>query len=89
MVHEPSLGADILVGEKAKTNAADIFSSGRFREFLDDLRKEYDYIIIYTSPVNIVPDARIIGQSVDAVIYTVAWDRTTHRQVQDGLKAST
>ena len=89
MVHEPSLGADILVGEKAKTNAADIFSSERFREFLDDLRQEYDYIIIDIPPVNLVPDVRVVGQSVDAVIYSVAWDLTMHRQVQDGLKAST
>jgi succinoglycan biosynthesis transport protein ExoP len=37
--------------------------------------------------VNVVPDARVIGQSVDAVIYTVKWDSTTHRNVQDGLKA--
>lgn len=38
VVDEPALGADILIGEKAKTNAADIFSSERFREFLDELR---------------------------------------------------
>ena len=37
--------------------------------------------------MSIVPDARVIGQSVDAVIYKVAWDQTRHRQVQDGLKA--
>lgn len=87
VVHEPSLGADILIGEKAKANAADIFSSDRFREFLKEVRKQYDYIIIDTPPVNLVPDARVIGQHVDAVIYTVKWDSTTHRQVQDGLKA--
>lgn len=87
VVYEPSLGADILIGEKAKTNAADIFSSERFRDFLKDARTKYDYIIIDTPPVNVVPDARVIGQSVDAVIYAVKWDSTTHRNVQDGLKA--
>ena len=87
VAHEPSLNADILIGEKATTNAADIFSSGRFRDFLKELRKTYDYVIIDTPPVNLVPDARVIGQSVDAVMYTVKWDSTTHRQVQDGLKA--
>lgn len=87
VVHDPSLKADILIGEKTKTNAADIFSSDRFRHLLKDARTKYDYIIIDTPPVNIVPDARVIGQSVDAVIYTVKWDSTTHRSVQDGLRA--
>ena len=87
VVHEPSLNADVLIGEKATTNPADIFSSKRFGEFLAGLRKQYDYIIIDTAPVNLVPDARVIGQSVDAVMYTVKWDSTTHRQVQDGLRA--
>jgi len=34
-----------------------------------------------------VPDARVIGQSVDAILYTVKWDSTSHRQVLDGLKS--
>jgi succinoglycan biosynthesis transport protein ExoP len=83
----PELGADILVGEKAKTNAADIFSSDRFANFLKEAREHYDYIIIDTPPVLAVPDARIIGQSVDAIVYTVKWDSTTHRQVREGIKS--
>ena len=87
VTHEPSLGADILVGEKSSINAADVFSSDRFRDFLTDLRASYDYIIIDTPPVLAVPDARVIGQSVDAIIYTVKWDSTTHRMVREGLKS--
>ncbi|MEP5731191.1 MAG: Wzz/FepE/Etk N-terminal domain-containing protein [Sulfitobacter sp.] len=86
-VHVAELGADVLIGEKAKTNAADIFSSGRFAAFLNEARAQYDYVIIDTPPVLAVPDARIIGQVVDAIIYTVKWDSTTHRQVREGLKS--
>jgi Mrp family chromosome partitioning ATPase len=32
-----------------------------------------------------VPDARIIGQHADAILYTVLWDRTTKPQVRQGL----
>lgn len=84
---DDQLKADILLGEKSKVNAADVFSSTRFVEFLKDLRKKYDYVIIDTPPVLAVPDARVIGQSVDAIMYTVKWDSTTHRQVHDGLKS--
>lgn len=87
IVHEPSLNADLLVGDKSSINAADVFSSGKFRSFLQTLRKKYDYIIIDTPPVLAVPDARVIGQSVDRIIYTVKWDSTSHRIVREGLKS--
>ena len=87
VVHEKTMNVDILIGEKTGTNAADLFSSGRFTKFLEDLRSQYDYVIIDTPPVLAVPDARVIGQSVDAIVYTVKWDSTTHRQVQEGLKS--
>lgn len=87
VIAEPTLRADLLVADKTKTNAADVFSSERFRAFLKELRTRYDYIIIDTPPVLAVPDARVIGQSVDAILYTVKWDSTSQRQVQEGIKS--
>lgn len=84
---EPSLHADLLVAEKTSTNPADVYSSERFRSFLTELRAEYDYIIIDTPPVLAVPDARVIGQHVDAILYTVRWDSTSQRQVRDGIRS--
>jgi len=87
VIHEKSLKADLLVAEKTSTNAADVYSSDRFRSFLDEMRGKYDYIIIDTPPVLAVPDARVIGQWVDAILYTVEWDSTSQRQVREGLKS--
>lgn len=81
------LHADILIGEKTNTNAADVFSSERFTQFLEELRGKYDYVVIDTPPVLAVPDARVIGQKVDAILYTVKWDSTTRRQVGEGLRS--
>ncbi|MCF6316699.1 MAG: polysaccharide biosynthesis tyrosine autokinase [Marinosulfonomonas sp.] len=86
VTHVDELGADVLIGEKSATNAADIFSSQKFRDFLKAARKAYDAIIIDTPPVLIVPDSRVIGQSVDAIIYTVKWDSTSRVQVREGLR---
>lgn len=80
------LGADVLIGEGTTTNAADVFSSQKFRDFLKRASKQYDAVIIDTPPVLIVPDARVIGQSVDAIIYTVKWDTTSRTQVREGLR---
>ncbi len=83
--HNKTLQADMLVGEKTDTNAADLFSSVKFAELLKTLRGRYDTIIIDTPPVLIVPDARIIAQNVDAVLFTVKWNSTAREQVEEGL----
>jgi len=82
----PDAGIDVLMGERSHVNAADVFSSESFRHLIERLRDEYDYAIIDTPPVLVVPDSRVIGQHVDAIIYSVNWDRTTRTQVQEGLR---
>lgn len=86
IAYNDTLKADILFGEKSTINAADFFSSAKFGEFIEMLRSKYDRIIIDTPPVLAVPDARVIGQKVDAILYTVRWDYTMKRQVTDGLR---
>lgn len=82
----PELGIDVLMGEKSSVNAADVFASDAFQKMMEDLRTRYDYIIVDTPPVLVVPDARVIGQLVDAIIYVVNWDSTSHTQVSEGLR---
>lgn len=80
------LGADILAGEKTDTNAADLFASDKFKTFMSDMREKYDIIVIDTPPVLVVPDARIISQVADAVLFTVQWDKTSKAQVDEALR---
>lgn len=84
--HDARLKADVLMGEETRVNAADLFSSARFKEFLEKAREDYDFVIIDTPPVLVVSDARVIGQHVDAIIFTVAWDSTHRSQVISALR---
>lgn len=86
VIHDPLLNIDILMGEKSPINAADLFTSDRFAECIRVMREAYDLIIIDTPPVLVVPDARIVGQCVDAIVYSVAWDKTARTQIVDGLQ---
>ncbi len=80
------LGADVLLSSKININGADLFASDRFGEFIRKVRETYDYVILDTPPVQVVPDARIIGVHADAVIYNVVWDRTPREIALDGLR---
>jgi polysaccharide biosynthesis transport protein len=83
--HVDEIGADVLAGEKTKVNAADLFASKSFEKFLNQARAQYDFIIIDTPPVLVVPDARVIANFVDAILYSVHWDKTSRTQVKQGL----
>ena len=86
IIRDSRMNVDILMGEKSSANAADVFSSAKFKEFIQNARDHYDIVIIDTPPVLVVPDARVIGQSVDAIIFTVAWDRTSKSQITESIR---
>lgn len=86
VIHDETIGADVLLGEKTAANAADIFTSESFGKLLEEARGSYDHIIIDTPPVLVVPDARIIVQMADALLFAVKWDSTSRTQVVEALK---
>lgn len=81
----PSLG-DVLLSGDVTDNAADILSSIAFRELVAQLRESYDVVIIDTPPVLLVPDARVVAEIGDALIFAVRWDHTQVSAVQESLK---
>lgn len=86
LYRDSGMGIDVLFGEKTPVNATDVFSSIRFQEFLQALRDRYDHIIVDTPPVLVVPDARVLGQYCDALLFTVAWDRTNAQQIREAIR---
>jgi capsular exopolysaccharide synthesis family protein len=60
------------------------FGSDRFEEFLEKMRKRFDYVILDGPPVTSSPESRIIGTKVDGVILMLESGKT-RRQV--ALKA--
>ena len=78
--------ADILIGEQSSANAADLFSSEKFAQMIEEARHKYDQIVIDTAPVLVVPDGRIIAQLADALLFVVQWDRTSKDQVREALR---
>jgi capsular exopolysaccharide synthesis family protein len=79
------LGCDVIMGGATKANAADFFSSDAFNNFLTRARETYDHIVIDSPPVLVVPDARIIAQVSDAVVYICHWNKTTKAQLRMGI----
>ncbi|MBI1217016.1 MAG: polysaccharide biosynthesis tyrosine autokinase [Rhodobacteraceae bacterium] len=83
---QPEVGVDLLVAAKANVNAADVFASEKFASLIAMLREHYDFVLIDTPPVLVVPDARVIAHHADAIVYTVKWNSTSRTQLRQGLE---
>jgi tyrosine-protein kinase Etk/Wzc len=52
-------------------NPAELIETDRMREFIETARKEFDYIVIDTSPIAIVTDALLLAQYSDINVFVV------------------
>ncbi|MEX0275523.1 MAG: GumC family protein, partial [Flavobacteriaceae bacterium] len=62
-------------GERTQ-DSSQLLASERFRVLMENLRKDYDYIIVDTPPMDLVSDAEIINEYCDQTLYVIRHDVT-------------
>ena len=78
----------IFTGDVAP-NPSELFSGDRFRAMIATLRKNYDYVIVDTPPVNAVIDGVLISKQCDGTVLVVesgVTDRTQARRAKQQLE---
>ncbi len=68
-LHGPDL--DVLLSGNIPPTPAELLSNGRFEDLLQNLKNEYDYIIVDTAPTILVTDTLLIAPFADATIYAL------------------
>lgn len=67
--------AFIAAGSVAE-NPAELLGSDRMRQFLADMKTQFDFILIDTPPIIAVTDPGIVGALVDGILMTIQAGRT-------------
>lgn len=78
---------DVLTAGEIPPNPAELLNSIEFSKLFEKLRKEYDYIIVDTPPVNVVTDAAIVAKQADGVIFVVRENSTTFDSLDDAISS--
>ena len=63
-------------------NPSELLESRRFKRFIEEMRKVYEYIIIDCPPLGSVVDALIVGRMSDGVALVVASEAISYKFVQ-------
>lgn len=64
-------GPDLLPIGSIPPNPTELIETPLFEKMMEELKKEYDYIIVDCPPIDIVSDTRIIDKYVDRTIFVV------------------
>lgn len=71
IVHFNDLHIDALTAGAIPPNPAEMLGSEQMAHLLEELKKQYDYVLLDTPPVSVVTDAAVVGSMADGVIMVV------------------
>lgn len=63
-------------------NPAELLLNPRLKLLFEEVRKEFDMVVVDTAPAGLVSDSFLLSEHVDAVIYIVRHNYTYKKQVQ-------
>ncbi|MBQ6847852.1 MAG: CpsD/CapB family tyrosine-protein kinase [Clostridia bacterium] len=78
---------DVLTSGSITNNPSDLIGSTDFDKLLEQLRQEYDFVIIDTPPVNVISDSLSVSQKCDGVIIITRIGVTTYADVRDAVSS--
>lgn len=74
----------VIAGGKHVSNPAELFDSNNLGRIIEKLKKNFDYIIIDSPPVNTCTDVHILASQVDGVVFVVHAGKTRREAVLRG-----
>lgn len=78
-------GIDMITAGTVPPNPLELLSSGRFSAILEQLKTQYDHIIIDSPPTQAVSDAIVLSTQASALIYVIKSDSTAIPLVEKGV----
>lgn len=73
---------DVVVSGPHCPNPVELMQGEKFIAFIEELKNEYDYVIVDTPPLGLVIDSAVIAKMCDAAVMVISAGRVRHRQVK-------
>jgi capsular exopolysaccharide synthesis family protein len=83
--HLQRFNLSILPAGPCPDDPYEVLKSPRLGQLLEEARQQYDYVVLDTPPLVIVPDCRIIAKCVDGFLLVVAAHKTPRKLLEEAL----
>lgn len=78
------LNLDLLTSGPIPPNPSELIGSSNMLEIFDEIKLEYDFIIIDTPPVNTVTDAQLFGELTKNAVFIIDLEENNKESVKKG-----
>jgi capsular exopolysaccharide synthesis family protein len=85
--HEPLPGLKVVTTGPIPPNPAELLSSRRFTELLNQIREEFDYVLLDVPPIGIVSDPAIAATQADGVLLVIDSQNTRKGSVRQTMRS--
>lgn len=85
IVHDEESNIDILCAGTLPLNPQELLASERFALLMQQLRQQYDHILVDSAPTQAVSDAIVVSKHCDSLVYVVKSDSTSAKVINNGL----
>ena len=85
---DQATGLFVIPAGSAAKRPADLLSSQPMQDLIAQLRQQYEYVVMDTSPLLPVVDALALATVADKIVMIIEWGRTSRTSVSEALKIS-
>lgn len=85
LIKHSNYGVDVITSGKKVINPMVILEAKKLEELINNLKKDYDYILIDTPPIGICYDAMIVSKLCDGVVFNIAMNQSRKSEVKNSL----
>jgi capsular exopolysaccharide synthesis family protein len=78
-IKDKAFNFDILPAGTIPPNPGELIKMDKLHELLEELKQEYDYIIIDTSPIGLVSDGYTLSGMVNLMLFVVRYNKTNKK----------
>jgi capsular exopolysaccharide synthesis family protein len=82
----PPFNLHVLLAGQTPPSPYEVLKSPRLGALLDEARRQYDYIVMDTTPLVSVQDCRVVARWVDGIVVVVAADQTPRALLEAALE---
>lgn len=85
LIHTEWKNLDVLLSGDVPPNPSELLGSAKMSSLLQELQKQYDYILLDTPPVGVVTDGVLLAAKCDGVLFVVRANKTERGMVSKAV----